>query len=251
MTMTTGSKAARVNPFERCNKRAKLARPSQELTRPSDLAIVAASSTAAVPRDSEDPVTGEDQPPGPQTQPVLTQTTPSQPTTSPEDQEDEASASESDRAEEAESHPTQEAPAEDTPVTEAKADIPGYVLTEADKLLDLVYGDHLHDNDGLQLTGGVADDHVWQHRWQRIFKHPQYHYSLPSRGPGKRFVRILTNELQGVRTGKWNSERPLVFIAVVLQKTAHLTSTSSKDIKPYLAKRLDLWEAGRVQGASR
>jgi hypothetical protein len=42
------------------------------------------------------------------------------------------------------------------------ADLPDYVPTEADKLLDGVYGDHVHDNDGSQLEGGVDEDKLFQ-----------------------------------------------------------------------------------------
>ena len=43
-------------------------------------------------------------------------------------------------------------------LAEAAADLPGYVPTEADRLLDMVYRDHAHDNDGTHLSGGIAGD---------------------------------------------------------------------------------------------
>ena len=43
-------------------------------------------------------------------------------------------------------------------VTEDGADLPSYSLTETDQLLDSVYGDHLHQNDGIQLDGGVSSN---------------------------------------------------------------------------------------------
>ena len=36
------------------------------------------------------------------------------------------------------------------------ADLPGYESTPADRLLDSVYGDHVHSNDGRHLDGGVS-----------------------------------------------------------------------------------------------
>jgi hypothetical protein len=45
-----------------------------------------------------------------------------------------------------------------TPVTRAaNADLPGFVLSPADRLLDSVFGDHVHGNDGTQLRGDVVD----------------------------------------------------------------------------------------------
>ena len=41
------------------------------------------------------------------------------------------------------------------------ADLTGYYLTPADRRLDEAYGDHVHDNAGLHLDGGVADDADW------------------------------------------------------------------------------------------
>ena len=53
-------------------------------------------------------------------------------------------------------------------LAEAAADLPGYAPTEADKLLDLVYGDHAHNNDRTHLSGGIAGDRMWQERWRRM-----------------------------------------------------------------------------------
>ena len=43
-------------------------------------------------------------------------------------------------------------------VMEPDADLPGYIVTKADRHLDSGYGDHAHVNDGTHLTGGVSDD---------------------------------------------------------------------------------------------
>ena len=38
------------------------------------------------------------------------------------------------------------------------ADLPDYTLTKANRRLDAVLGDHIHDNDGSHLDGGIRDD---------------------------------------------------------------------------------------------
>jgi hypothetical protein len=45
-------------------------------------------------------------------------------------------------------------------------------------------------------------------------------YAVPKGSVGRRFVDMVTSEFHGARTRKWNSERPLTFISVVLQRTS-------------------------------
>jgi hypothetical protein len=128
-------------------------------------------------------------------------------------------------------------------VTEEGADSPEYVATEADRRLDSVYGDHPHQNDGRHLNGGVADDPFWQARWKRVAGLPQSHYSVPSGRVGRRFLAMLTREFKGVRQREWNSERPLIFPMVILQKTEG--TTRAQDIRKRLTQRMDLWDKGK------
>ena len=37
-------------------------------------------------------------------------------------------------------------------------DLPGVVLSDVDKLMDKVFGDHVHHNDGTHLDGGISSD---------------------------------------------------------------------------------------------
>ena len=48
---------------------------------------------------------------------------------------------------------------------------------------------------------------------------PTQHYDAPSEKFEKRFVGILSVELNVVCAGKWNAERVIVFQSVVLQHT--------------------------------
>lgn len=141
-------------------------------------------------------------------------------------------------------------PAQDRPngqpgaplATEEGADLPGYCPTEADRLLDEVFGDHAHDNDGAHLGGGVVGDKTWQQRWLRMVQLNQPHYDLPKGKVGQRFLSMLVNEFRGVRERKWNSERVVVFITTVLRRTPSVKRAC--DVRARILQRLALWETG-------
>ena len=125
------------------------------------------------------------------------------------------------------------------------ADLPSYLPTAADHLLDTVFHDHAHDNDGTHLNGDIADDAVWQQHWLRMVQLHTTRYQAPPGKVGRRFIAIFTNELRGVRARQWNSERPIVFVAVILQSTPGVRR--SKDIRTRITQRLDLWEQGHYK----
>jgi hypothetical protein len=97
--------------------------------------------------------------------------------------------------------------AEERPVLrkEPGADGPGFEPGPADKLLDTVYGDWPHANDGRHLDGGVEGDATWQRRWRRIVDLPTTHYSVPKGKVGRRFLAKLASEFRGIRACTWNS----------------------------------------------
>ena len=107
-------------------------------------------------------------------------------------------------------------------------------------LLQGVYGDYLHYNDGSHLDGGVADDAIWQRRWHQLAAQSAIWYTTPSGAVGHRFAAILTAEWRGVLGRSWNSEIPLVFSHVVLTKTSSVHR--SKEIRARITRRMDLWE---------
>ena len=125
------------------------------------------------------------------------------------------------------------------------ADLPGYVLTEADRLLDKVYGDHVHANPGTHLSGNFIEDANWQKRWKRIAQISPARYLVPQGRVGRGFLRRLTMEFRGVRQRTWNSERPLVFAAVILQEAHGIKRT--KDIRAKMEARMGLWDRGEYR----
>ena len=71
---------------------------------------------------------------------------------------------------------------------------------------------------------------------------PSRRYNAPSGKVGRRFIGALVEELCGVRDRRWNLERFIVFLAVILQRSQHVTASHA--IQRRTKKRLDAWEAG-------
>ncbi|KAL7502373.1 hypothetical protein ACHAXN_001332 [Cyclotella atomus] len=115
-------------------------------------------------------------------------------------------------------------------------------MRHADVLLCTVYGDTIHQNDGTHLDGGVANDRFWQSRWMRCVSTNLSLWDAPNGKVGKRLITQLANEWAGVREQKWNSKRPIVFCAVVLNRKTDIISASS--IRNMIESRLDMWDAG-------
>jgi hypothetical protein len=125
------------------------------------------------------------------------------------------------------------------------ADLPGYQATAADCLLDAALGDHVHDNDGTHLHGGFTNNTLWQRCWQRMVQLATTHYQVPAGKVGQRFITILVIEFRSVRDRHWNSEQPLVFVAMVLQTTPGVHR--SKDIRLRLTQQMNLWDQGHFK----
>ena len=51
-------------------------------------------------------------------------------------------------------------------------DLEDTVLSDADRKLDAIYGDYVHQNPGQNLHAGIADDEVWQGYWRRLITYP-------------------------------------------------------------------------------
>jgi hypothetical protein len=118
-------------------------------------------------------------------------------------------------------------------------------MTDVDKMMDKVYGDHVHHNDGTHLDGGISNDTSWQDYWKRIIVFPGQNYNLPKGKVGKRFIFTLASILDWMIARKWNIEVFLVFYMVVLQR-GDATIRSVKAIWDILTWRLDAWERGAI-----
>ena len=77
---------------------------------------------------------------------------------------------------------------------EEKSDLLGFTPECANLLLQGVYGDFPHHNDGSHLDRGIADDAVWQRRWRRLAAQSASWYATPSGAVGRRFTEILAAE---------------------------------------------------------
>ena len=121
-------------------------------------------------------------------------------------------------------------------------DLAQQVLHPCDNQLIAVYGDSIHRNDGRHLDGGVANDDVWQRRYDRVVASPYPMYNSPMGGLGHRVVSTLAGEFRSVRERRWNSERALIFAACVLRKSPGVIQ--SRDIKRRVERRLQLWTDG-------
>jgi hypothetical protein len=135
-----------------------------------------------------------------------------------------------------------------TPNAESKnGNLPDYVTIDANRKLDEVYGDHVHQNSGRHLDGKVADGSMWQNYWERIVVYPSKTYTIPTGAIDKWFIRELVQLLDNTIEQKCNSDKFIVFQMVILQ-----TGSSANrfwDIKRTIKWR---WMGSReIQDASR
>jgi hypothetical protein len=112
-------------------------------------------------------------------------------------------------------------------------------LSRADELLLSVYGDTIHQNDGTHLNGGVRNDRIWQRRWLKVVSGDLKLWTPPRKHfEGKKFVNMFANELEGVRTRMWNSERAMLFAPVILNRKSGVVKAS--EITKTISLRLQL-----------
>ncbi len=74
--------------------------------------------------------------------------------------------------------------------------------TEADRKLRAVYGDTIHRNNGRHLNGGIADDQIWQARYDAVVANPHQLYLPPQGKIRAEVVSLMASKLRGVRGRK-------------------------------------------------
>ena len=128
------------------------------------------------------------------------------------------------------------------PPPEENADLLGFTPERAHLLLQGVYGDFPHHNNGSHLDEGIVDNAAWQCRWRRLATQSASWYATPSGAVGRRFKAILAAEWQGVISRSWNSEILLVFAHVIIPKM--LGIHRSQETRARITRRIDLWDMG-------
>ncbi len=118
---------------------------------------------------------------------------------------------------------------------EGGEDLVHQVLHACDNQLIVVYRDSIHRNDGHHLDGGIADNKVWQGRYDRVVSHPHPMYNPLKGGLSQRVVSTMAREFTGVRERKWNSKQALIFATCVLCKSPGVIR--ARDIK----RRVERW----------
>ena len=121
-----------------------------------------------------------------------------------------------------------------------KWDVGNYESTPINvKLVDTFDGEYLQNNGCTHLDGNIVDDKVWQERYSDIINSPNQ-YDLPSGLIEKLFVRMLAKEIDRVRARKWNMEKVIFFMLIILNKS--LDSKEAVNIKYRIKQRILEWE---------
>lgn len=112
-------------------------------------------------------------------------------------------------------------------------------------MLDRVYNDHVHQNPGIHLDGGVADDLLWQSYWKELVEYPPSFYDTPNGALGKELAGKFAELIEGIKKRKWNGEKLVVFAQVIFQRDQRIKR--AKDIRKHIAHKLRLWNQGDYQ----
>ena len=90
-------------------------------------------------------------------------------------------------------------------------DLPDVRFFGANYMIYGVYQYWVHQNSVDHLDGGIVEDIKWQAQWEKLVCMPTQRCDATSGKVGKRFVGILSVELDRVRARKWNAERVIIF----------------------------------------
>jgi hypothetical protein len=108
---------------------------------------------------------------------------------------------------------------------EQEGDLPGTTLSDADRMLHMLYGYYVHQNPGQHLKGGVNHNQKWQDYWRWLIVYPSSNYDAPSGAVGCCFVKKLAELIDGIQTQKSRDVK------------------QAKDIRKWISRHMDAWEA--------
>ena len=80
------------------------------------------------------------------------------------------------------------------PPLEENVDLPDFTPERVHLLLQDVYGDFPHHNDGSHQDGGVANNAIWKSRWYRLAAQLASLCATPPGAVGRWFTDILATE---------------------------------------------------------
>jgi hypothetical protein len=98
-----------------------------------------------------------------------------------------------------------------------KGDLLHYTITDANSKLDEVYGNHVQQNSGKHLDGGVTNDLMWQDYGECLVVYPSKTYTIPTGAIGKWFIKEMMQLLEDIIKQKCNSEKFIVYQIVILR----------------------------------
>ena len=89
------------------------------------------------------------------------------------------------------------------------------------------------------IQSGSCSNTDWHRHWRSVVHHSGNLYVLPGGPLGRRYVDLLTEEVQHLAVGSFPSERVLVFSSVMLQcdRTVH----KGADIRQLLDRHIGQW----------
>ena len=108
-------------------------------------------------------------------------------------------------------------------------------FVDCDSLMRKAYGATL-------IQSGSCSHSHWHRRWKSVVHHSGNHYVLPGGPTGRRYVDLLTEEVQHLAVRNFPSERVLVFSSVMLQRNRMVHKGA--DIRRLLDWHVDQWRDG-------
>ena len=108
--------------------------------------------------------------------------------------------------------------------------------------LEAVYGTALHHSNGTQFDGDIADNKLLQSHWWEIIALLIQSYDVPAGRVGCILINASAEDMKGVEGSQWNSERFIVFQAVILQRMTEVLR--ARDICQRVKRWIVDWREG-------